>query len=112
MSSRKITTQQERFTLVNSFLKSGKSHKVWCQENDIKPNTLYRWRMEYNIALQHDVCFVPLEPKASKNVHSAPQEASKNNALIELGPCKIHVSEQVAVSLLTSVLKEVVELHV
>ena len=112
MSSRKITTQQERFTLVNSFLKSGKSHKIWCQENNIKPNTLYRWRTEYNIALQHDVCFVPLEPKASKNVHSASQEASKNNALIELGPCKIHVSEQVAMSLLTSVLKEVVELHV
>ena len=108
MSSRKITTQQERFTFVNSFLKSGKSHKVWY----LKPNTLYRWRTEYNIALQHDVCFVPLEPKASKNVHSASQEASKNNALIELGPCKIHVSEQVAMSLLTSVLKEVVELHV
>lgn len=111
MSSRKITTQQERFTLVNIFLKSGKSHKAWCQENGIKPNTLYRWRMEYK-ALQHDVCFVPLEPKPSKNVHSAHQEASKNNALIELGPFKIHVSEQVAVSLLTSVLKEVVDSYV
>lgn len=111
MNSRKITTKQERFDLVARFLKSGQSHMVWCQENDIKPNTLYRWRMEYK-TIQQDVCFVPLKSKPFKDVGPTHKDETINNVLIELGPCKVHVPEHVAVSLLTQVLKEVVDTHV
>lgn len=111
MSSRKITTQQERFKLVARFLKSGQSHMVWCQENGIKPNTLYRWRMEYK-KTQQDVCFVPLEPRSSKSVRPMHKEEIINNVVLEFGSCKIHVPEHVAVSLLTKILKEVVDTHV
>ena len=111
MSSQKTTTKQERFDLVVRFLKSGQSHMAWCQENGIKPNTLYRWRMEYK-TMQQDVCFVPLESKSSKSIHSAHKEETINNVLIELGPCKVHVPEHIAVSLLTAVLKEAVDSHV
>ena len=111
LSSRKITTKQERFDLVARFIKSGQSHMVWCQENGIKPNTLYRWRMEYK-TMQQDVCFVPLESKSSKSAHPAHKEETISNVLFELGSCKVHVPEHVAVSLLTAVLKEAVDTHV
>ena len=111
LSSRKTTTKQERFELVARFLKSGQSHMVWCQENGIKPNTLYRCRMEYK-AVQQDVCFVPLESKSSKSTHPVYKEETTNNVLIEFGPCKVHVPEHMAMSLLTAVLKEAVDSHV
>lgn len=111
MSSRKITTKQERLELVDRFIKSGKSHTVWCQENGIKPNTLYRWRTECK-TIQQDVCFVPLESKLSKSVHLPHKEENISNILFELGSCKVHVPEQMAVSLLTEILKEVVNTHV
>ena len=111
LSSRKTTTKQERFELVSRFLQSGQSHTVWCQENGIKPTTFYRWRMEYK-TVQHDVCFVPLQFKASKRVHLTPKEEMINSVLIELGPCKVHVPEHVAVSLLRAVFKEAVDHHV
>lgn len=111
LNPRKITTKQERFELVARFIKSGQSHTVWCQENGIKPNTLYRWRTECK-TVQQNVCFVPLEPKPSKSVHPTHKEETINNVLIELGPCKIHVPEHMAATLLTVVLKEVVDAHV
>ena len=77
MSSQKTTTKQERFELVSRFLQSGQSLTVWCQENGIKPATFYRWRMEYK-TVQHDVCFVPLQSKASKRVHLTPKEEMIN----------------------------------
>lgn len=111
MSSRKITTKQERFDFVAHFLKSGQSHMVWCQENGIKPNTLYRWRMEYK-TMQQDVCFVSLRSKSSKSASSSHKEEAISNVLFEFGSCKVHVSEHMAMSLLTEVLKQVVDTHV
>lgn len=111
MSSRKITTKQERFELVDHFIKSGQSHTVWCQENGIKPNTLYRWRTECETVKQ-DICFVPLKSKSSKSVHPLHKEETISNVLFELGSCKVHVPEQVAVSLLTEILKEAVASYV
>ena len=111
MSSQKTTTKQERFELVSRFLQSGQSLTVWCQENGIKPATFYRWRMEYK-TMQHDICFVPLQAKASKEVHLIPKEEPSNSVLIELGSCKVHVPEHVAVSLLRAVFKEAVDHHV
>lgn len=111
MNSRKITTKQERFELVARFLKSGQSHIIWCQENDIKPNTLYRWRMEYK-TIQQKVCFVPLKAKASKGSAFTLTEKTTNDILIELGACKVHLPEHLAVSLLTDILKEAVNTHV
>lgn len=94
MNSCKITTKQERFDLVARFLKRGQSHMVWCQENDIKPNTLYRWRMEYK-TMQQDVCFVPLEPRSTLSIQTAHKEETINNVLIEFSSCKVHVPEHV-----------------
>ena len=66
--------------------------------------------MEYK-TMQQDVCFVPLESKWSKRAHPVHKDGTINNVLIEFGPCKVHVPEHVAVSLLTAVLKEAVDTY-
>ena len=112
MSSRKFRNKEERFKLVKRFLESGQSHTVWCQENGIKSNTLYRWRLEYTKSIQKDVCFVPLKPQASKKVNPTSTQNSSKDVLLELGTCKVHIPEHIAVPLLTQILKETVNAHV
>ncbi|MCF0232059.1 MAG: transposase [Enterococcus sp.] len=112
MSSRNVMTQQERFALVARFIKSGESHSQWCKEHDINPSTLYRWRSEYK-KMQQDVCFVPLKSKTSESVQlTSEKEETINQVLIEIGSCKIHLPEHLAIELLNTVFKEVVTNHV
>ena len=66
--------------------------------------------MEYKT--QQDICFVPFQSKVAKKEHLSSKEQPINNVLIELGPCKVYVPEHVAVPILTSVFKEVVDFHV
>ena len=112
MSSRKFRTKEERFELVKRFLDSGQSHTSWCRENGIKSNTLYRWRLEYSKAIQKDVCFVPLKSQASKKASATYIQDSSIDILFELGACKVHIPEHIAVPLLTQILKETVNAHV
>jgi hypothetical protein len=108
MKKRKITTQHERTMLVQKFLKSGQSQLVWCQTQDIAASTFAKWMCEYK-RYGEKTKFVMLTSEETpntpeKNISLEITDPNKE-VLIEIGPCKIHGSEQMALAFMLKALE-------
>lgn len=101
MNKAKRTTKQERNKYVQEFLASGKTQRSWCAENDINHSTFKDWLAEYKLN-QKETKFIPLTPK--NEINSTCLHKSQE-ILIEIGPCKIHVPEQVGIQLIMQAIK-------
>lgn len=107
MRTKRFTTEQERFDTVARFLKSHQTQASWCKENSVAVSTLYRWLQEYK-KNQKEVKFVPLDIKHIKSVDTPTKKViAANTILIEIGACKIHMSEHTAIPLIIQLMKEV-----
>ena len=111
---KRFATKQERYDTVTSFFKSGESQMSWCKANGVASSTLYRWIKEYK-QNHKEVKFVPLESKAARNTHTQAEKSftpDSDAILIELGSCKIHMSQHIAMPFIKELIKEVTDTHV
>lgn len=100
MKNRKNTTKQERINLVTQFVASGQSQVRWCEEQGIAASTFSKWMKEYKNTSE-EIKFVPLSPKKTVAVTTvADPTFVENTILIEIGSCKMHVPEKMAMTLL------------
>ena len=109
MKKRKITNKQERTKLVQKFLKSGQSQVMWCQTQGIAASTFSKWIHEYK-SNSENTKFVMLtsektDSKSNKKSKSLEAVAPTKDALIEIGTCKIYVSEQMALTFMLKALE-------
>lgn len=106
MKNRKITTKQERFDIVTQFIASGQSQVSWCKNQGIAASTFSKWIKEYKSTALEEVKFVPVCSK--KMITLAPTTESisgESTILIEIGSCKIHVPEKMAMTLLAQAME-------
>lgn len=109
MKKRKITTKQERVKLVQKYLKSGQSQVMWCKAHDISPSTFSKWIYEYKSSSEK-MKFVMLtseedDSKPVKKSKSIQATEHNTNIMIEIGACKIYVSEQMALTFMLKALE-------
>lgn len=105
MRSRRNTTKQERLDLVRQFIVSGQSQVSWCKEQGIAASTFCKWMSEYK-STSTEIKFVPLAPKNTIGLTVVDEPKSiENTILMEIGSCKIHVPEKMAMTLLAQVLE-------
>ena len=115
MHAIKYKSKAEKQVIIQDFLSSGKSKKIWCEETGISYSTFYKWMKTYN-SDQTTVKFVPLK----QNKNSVKDQTKSNSipvnnstsVLLEIGTCKIHVSELISMSFLTDLMKVVKSLNV
>ena len=109
MSKRKYWSLAERTAYVEDFLTSNQSRVIWCQDHGIAYNTFSRWLMKYNESSQpSDSQFIELKPKSKKTcVKSISNE--KDEVLIEIGNCKIHIPVAHASTIVAAVIKGAAE---
>ncbi len=109
MKTRKMTNKQERFKLVQKFLKSGQSQVTWCKAQGIAASTFSKWIHEYK-SYSEKTKFVML---TSEEADSKPAKKGKSievidhnkDVMIEIGACKIYVSEQMALTFMLKALE-------
>lgn len=105
MRNRKNTTKQERLNLVRQFVASGQSQVSWCKEQGIAGSTFCKWMREYTSTTQ-EMKFVPLTPKKSTGLTVTDEPKSiENTILMEIGLCKIHVPEKIAMTFLAQAME-------
>ena len=105
MRNRKNTTKQERINLVTQFVASGQSQVRWCREQGIAASTFSKWIKEYK-STPEEIKFVPLCPKKSTLVTPDAEAITiENTILIEIGSCKMHVPEKMAMTLLVQAME-------
>ena len=109
MKKRKITNKQERTKLVQKFLKSRQSQVMWCQTQGIAASTFSKWVHEHK-SNSEKTKFVMLtsektDSKSNKKTKSLEAVAPTKDALIEIGTCKIYVSEQMALTFMLRALE-------
>ncbi len=106
MSKRKYWSLAERTAYVEDFLASNQARAVWCQDHGIAYNTFSRWLMKYNESSQSsDSRFIELKPKAKKTCGKSISN-EKNEVLVEIGNCKIHIPVAHAATIVATVIKE------
>ena len=109
MQTAKLKTNSEKELLIKEFLSSGKQKITWCEEKEIPYPTFYKWikRHELNsetaqtkfIALPKSSSIKELEQKESIQVISY--------IMVEVNDCKINISRDSDLNLLTNVIKAV-----
>lgn len=101
MSKRKNSTKEEREKCIQDFLASRSTQRTWCEENHVSLATFKTWLAEYKSNHQ-ETKFIPLSAKNKSNPSYIPKP---QEILIEIGACKIHVSEQAGLQLIMQAIK-------
>lgn len=101
MSKRKNLTKEEREKCIQDFLASRSTQRTWCEENHVSLATFKTWLAEYKSNHQ-ETKFIPLSAKNKSNPFYIPKP---QEILIEIGACKIHVSEQAGLQLIMQAIK-------
>jgi len=55
-------TQKQKDDLVQGYLQSGITCTEYCKQNDLHPNTLYRWKKHYETKPDKQVSFIEITP--------------------------------------------------
>ena len=106
MSSIKFRSQEEKNSLIESYIKSNLSQVAWAKENNIPISTLSNWIRKYKNTNQ-SVKFVEVtETQVPKKPMMPPLDngatlkvnASQTTVLVEVGLCKIYLPDQMAPS--------------
>lgn len=87
--------------LVLKWLDSGKSPKIWCEENNIHPNTLLGWKKRLE---KHELKNIHVESK-TQFVELKNRELSESGISIECNGIKIHLKTQFDFSVLKQCLE-------
>lgn len=115
MATSKVKTKSEKEVLIQEYLSSGMQKIVWCKEKGIPYATFYKWLRSYEQA--HDkVKFVAVTNHKNDlpslyDTHILTEPAT-SDLLVEIGACKIHITEATPISLITKVMKAVNSLGV
>ena len=113
MSSRKFRSQEEKNSLIESFIKSNLTQVAWAKENNISVSTLSSWLKKYKKENQ-SVRFVEVTKGQVTNQimsHLATAEnevktnSSQTTVLVEVGLCKIHLPQQMLLPLIATIMK-------
>jgi hypothetical protein len=106
-------TNDEKTTLVNDFIASGKSKNIWCKENNIPVSTFLDWLKKYS-AKEEKVTFVPLKIQDSSagTVTGKGKTAPHEDIIIESDSLKIHVSKNASISFIKELLEVVKSVNV
>ena len=109
MKKRKIMSLEQRTKYVQQFLKIGQTQLAWCEAQGIAASTFSKWISEYKRHTE-STKFVMLtsasEEKPQKKSRSCNAEATNYPVLIEIGACKIHASDEMALAFMLKALKE------
>lgn len=110
MATSKLRSKSEKEALMQEFLASGQPKTVWCKEKGIPYATFYKWMKSYEHA-HEKVKFVAVtnHQKLSayaKDTHIITEQAT-SELLVEIGACKMHITEGTPISLLIKVMKVV-----
>lgn len=114
MTRRKNSTKQERFMMIEQFLKSGQSKHAWCKANSISIGTFYRWFDEYH-ATYKEVSFVALKSEQSVSTQNSTihnESTLLKSIIIEVGACKIHMPESIDLNTIVQLIEGVNASHV
>lgn len=108
MATMKTKTSAEKEELIKEFLASGKSKTLWCKEKDISCQTFYNWLKKSKLN-QEPVKFIAVNKK--KRSITVPQKNSvpiqSADLLLEIGICKIHISDITSMDLVANIIKAV-----
>jgi len=104
----KTKTSAEKEELIKEFFASGKSKTLWCKEKEISCQTFYNWLKKSN--LNHKpVKFIAVNKK--KRALTVPNKNSvpiqNTDLLLEIGICKIHISDITSMDLVANIIKAV-----
>ena len=80
-------TQKQKDDLVQGYLQSSFSCTEYCKKNDLHPNTLYRWKKQYETKPGEQGSFVeitPAESVLSGNKQNMYIEIRTKNARIQI----------------------------
>ena len=80
-------TQKQKDDLVQGYLQSDLSCTEYCKKNDLHPNTLYRWKKQYETKPGEQGSFVeitPAESVLSGNKQNTYIEIRTKNARIQI----------------------------
>lgn len=80
-------TQKQKDDLVQGYLQSSFSCTEYCKQNDLHPNTLYRWKKQYETKPGEQGSFVeitPAESVLSGNKQNTYIEIRTKNARIQI----------------------------
>lgn len=117
MATAKIRTKSERATLIREFLTSGMTKTDWCKEKGIPYATLYKWMKSYDQS-KESVKLLSLSNKSQSVIipkqtnEAINTEVPSNNIFIEIGVCKVYISEATSLPLLTKLVKAVIDADV
>ena len=106
MKYNRVKSQEEKFTLVEKFINSEQTQFSWCKQNNIANSTFSRWLVEYKTKSKSKVDFVPVLPSKTEPNHFAKPD-SKTTIVVQVGNCKFHLPEEIALPLLTKAMGEV-----
>ncbi len=115
METIRTKTKSEKEALIHEFLASQKSKTTWCKENKISSSTFYKWLKIYE--QEHKtVKFISLKDNSNaynkENKNQNPVNVESVDILLEIGACKIHISNTTSITLLTEVIKAVNSINV
>lgn len=97
MATSKIKSKSERTALIQKFQASGMTKTAWCKEKGIACTTFYKWLKSYEQEKQ--VVKFLLLTESLKDISVA------NKLLVEVGICKVHITDTTSVTLLTKLIK-------
>ena len=110
MVTMKAKNDDEKEKLIKDFISSGKSKTLWCKEKGISYQTFYKWLQKSNVA-QESVKFIAVKDKKNKLSIDALEKSSvpiqNSNLLLEIGICKICISNTTSLDLVVNVIKAV-----
>jgi transposase-like protein len=98
---RKTYCDEEKRSLLEAYIQSGTSKKLWCKENGIGLSTLHKW-LQHNKNLtkpQGVQAWVPVVTVTPENT---------DELLVQIGKCTIPVAKHTDVQLLSTVLKVII----
>ena len=98
-------TAAEREKLITAYKASQKTQNIWCKENSIGTSTLSKWLKNSAHMPNPEQNWMPVEISSPK-----PKPAPKSALVIEIGSCKIYVSEEFSKALLADVVKVLVDI--
>ena len=93
-------TQQEKVELVSSYKSSGLTQKVWCDEHHISMNTLHNW-ISVNSGEE-------VSPQNWVPVEITPTVKNSSCITLQIGKCKIDVTESTDKKILSEVIEMLV----
>ena len=98
-------TQQEKAKLVSEYQNSGLPQKTWCSEHHISVNTLHKWMQA--VTMKSETCPQNWMPIAiERDAYTLHREC----VTLQIGKCRIDVSELTDKKLLAEVLEIMVGL--